>query len=146
MMAKKSLLGRGRLDKIGSAFFYMLDVLRSTALYCGRDEDVKIFERYLLGTAYLPRPLHRIAYALFASALPTSDLMFMLDTSPKEAHRRIGSRNDDVEMFESLHELAKKRDRMLELAVGHGWKIIAADGGKMHTHKKFRRLIEKMSV
>ncbi len=142
-MAKKNLLGHGGLAKVSTAFFYIFDVLRSTALYHGRSGYVKVFERYLLGTAYLPRPLHRVAYDFFAFTLPTSDLMFVLDVSPAEAFRRIGKRNSDVEMFESSGELARKRDRMLELACTHNWVIINADGGEKSVHARIRRIIEE---
>ena len=129
-LTKKSLLRRGGIPKIGSAFFYLFDVLRSVFLYYGRKDRVIIFQRYLLGTAYTPRPLHLVFYAFFASTLPTPDLKIMLDVSPQEAHSRIASRSDELEVYENPVELEKKRDKMLELATGHGWKIIPADGDK----------------
>ncbi|ENO12487.1 hypothetical protein MBGDC06_00725, partial [Thermoplasmatales archaeon SCGC AB-539-C06] len=38
--------------------------------------------RYLMGTAYLPQRLAKIAYDLFENFVPTSDYMFFLDASP----------------------------------------------------------------
>jgi dTMP kinase len=67
----------------------MLDVIRSILLYSWRKYDYVIFVRYLMGTAYLLSPLHRIAYYFFASIVPTSNFMFFLDVNPEEAYTRI---------------------------------------------------------
>jgi len=83
--AKQFLYLKGKGAHFAAAFFYMLDVIRSIMLYSWRGYDYVIFVRYLMGTAYLPSPFHKIAYHFFASLVPTSDLMFFLDVNPEEA-------------------------------------------------------------
>ena len=82
--AKKALLGQGKINKFRAAVFYMLDVLRSVKKYYGKkDYDTLIMVRYLMGTAYLPPKLSKMAYRLFANFVPTSKYMFFLDASPE---------------------------------------------------------------
>ena len=105
----------------------MLDVIRSILLYSWRRYDYLIFVRYLMGTAYLPYPLHEIAYHFFAFTVPTSDFMFFLDVEPKEAYRRIKQAREKREMFENVEELEKIRFKALSLALTGKWKIINAN-------------------
>jgi len=91
----------------------MLDVVRSILLYSWRKYDYTIFVRYLMGTAYLPSPLHIIAYHFFASVVPTSNFMFFLDVKPEEAYRRIKRARERREMFESFEELEQIRRKAL---------------------------------
>jgi len=102
----------------------MADVIRSILLYSWQKYDYIIFVRYLMGTAYLPSPLHRIAYHFFALIVPKSDSMFFLDTTPQEAYRRIRRARADQEMFESINELRRVRVKGLSLALIGKWKII----------------------
>jgi len=125
--AREFLYSKGRGARLAAALFYMLDVIRSILLYSWRRYDYVIFVRYLMGTAYLPSPLHRLAYHLFASVVPTSDLMFFLNVSPEEAHRRLSRGRDDREMFESMEELKRVGGKALSLASMGNWKIIDAD-------------------
>lgn len=118
---------KGKNAHFASAFFYMLDVIRSILLYSWRRYDYVIFVRYLMGTAYLPYPLHRVAYHFFASIVPTSYFMFFFDIKPKEAHGRIQKTRKQQEMFESLEELEKIRCKALSLAFVDGWRIIDAN-------------------
>lgn len=104
----------------------MVDVIRSILLYTWQKYDYVIFVRYLMGTAYLPSPLHRIAYHFFALFVPKSDSMFFLDTTPQEAYRRIRLARKDQEMFESINELRKVRVKGLSLALIGKWQIIDA--------------------
>ena len=125
--ARQFLYLEGKKAHSAAAFFYMLDVIRSILLYSCRRYDYIVFVRYLMGTAYLPSPLHRIAYQFFASTVPTSDLMFFLDVSPEEAYRRIQRQRRRREMFESLEELKRIRRKALCLASIGKWKVIDAD-------------------
>jgi len=125
--ARRFLYLEGKKAHSAAALFYMLDVIRSILLYSWRRYDYTVFVRYLMGTAYLPSPLHRIAYHFFASTVPTSDLMFFLDVSPEEANRRIQHEHRRREMFESLEELKRIRRKALYLALIGRWKIIDAD-------------------
>ena len=125
--AKYFLYLRGKGAHFAAAFFYMLDVVRSIFLYSWQKYDYIIFVRYLMGTAYLPPPLHRIAYHFFASIVPTSNFMFFLDVDPEEAHRRIQLTRERREMFESPNELEQVRRKALSLALASSWKVIDAN-------------------
>lgn len=125
--AKRFLLFKGKGAHFAAAFFYMVDVIRSILLYSWRRYDYMIFVRYLMGTAYLSSPLHRIAYHLFTFIVPTSNLMFFLDVNPEEAYRRIRQMRKRLEMFESLEELKRIRRKALSLASMGKWTIINAD-------------------
>jgi dTMP kinase len=125
--AKLFLYSKGKSAHFAAAFFYMVDVIRSIILYSWRKFDYIIFVRYLMGTAYLPSPLHRIAYHFFAFIVPTSEFMFFLDVTPEEAHKRIQQERKTREMFESLEELERIRRKALFLALIGGWTIINAN-------------------
>jgi dTMP kinase len=119
---------KGKNAHFASAFFYMIDVIRSVLLYCWQKYDCIIFVRYLMGTAYLPSPAHMIAYRFFTIVLPTSDYMFFLDVQPEEADRRIRQTRNRREMFENMSELKKIRTKAISLALMDEWHII--DAGK----------------
>jgi len=120
--AKEALLGKGKINKLKASIFYMFDVLRSIKKYYHRkDIDTLIMTRYLIGTAYLPGKLAKIAYGFFYNFVPTSKYMFFLDSSPKELLSRIKDRKE-IEMFENLTELNKVRKKALILV--KDWIII----------------------
>lgn len=122
--AKEALLGHGKWCKIRASMYYALDVLRSVRKYYGRDEvDTLIMVRYLMGTAYLPLWLARVAYRFFKGLVPTSDYMFFLDVDPRQSLLRIETERSKVEMFETLDELEKVRQKALCL-VGDEWFVI----------------------
>lgn len=118
--AKKSLLGKGKLNYIKASFYYALDVIRSVRLYQGKG-DTLILVRYLMGVAYLPLPLAKLFYKFFSTLLPTSEYMFFLDVEPEESLKRLSKRNE-TEMFENLDDLVKVREKALKLA--KNWNII----------------------
>ena len=101
--------------------------MRSILLYIWQKYDYLIFVRYLMGAAYLPSPLHSIAYRFFALVVPKPDAMFFLDILPDEAHRRIVDARKDHEVFEKITELKKVRAKGLSLALTDNWTIIRAD-------------------
>jgi len=125
--ARQFLYLKGRSAHFASALFYMLDVLRSVILFSWRKYEYVVFVRYLMGTAYLPSPLHVVAYRFFALVVPTSDSMFFLDVSPEEGERRIRETRRNVEMFENLAELKRIRRKALSLASTGGWKVLDAN-------------------
>jgi dTMP kinase len=125
--ARQFLYLCGKGAHFAAALFYMLDVIRSILLYSWRKYDYVIFVRYLMGTAYLPSPMHKIAYPFFALWVPKSEFMFFLDVSPKEAYRRILNARSKREMFESLEELERIRHKALALAMMGNWKIVNAN-------------------
>ena len=121
------LLREGSWARILASAFYMLDVFRSVLYYGWSKVDYVVFVRYLMGTAYLPSPLHRGAYMVFKITMPDGDHMFFIDVTPEEAHRRIEENRDEKEMFESLERLTKVRGRVLELARRKEWTVIDGD-------------------
>jgi len=94
-----------------------------------------------MGTAYLPKPLERIAYHFFATIVPTSSFMFFLDVSPAEAYKRVSLRGEELEMFESLEELEKIRQKALALALEDNWIIVEADRAMDQIQEEIRRNI-----
>jgi dTMP kinase len=132
---------RGKGAHFAAAFFYMLDVLRSVISYSWQEYDYIVFVRYLMGTAYLPSPLHKIAYHFFASIVPTSDLMFFLDVEPHEAHRRIQLARERQEMFENLGELELIRRKALSLALAGNWKVVDANRSIAKVEGEIRKLL-----
>jgi dTMP kinase len=118
------LYSKGKSAHFSSALFYMADVIRSILLYSWRKDDYIIFVRYLMGTAYLPSPLHLIAYNLFSVIVPKSNKMFFLDINPKVAASRILNNRTDIEMFENLASLKKIRAKALALTRFDDWVII----------------------
>ncbi len=140
--AKKALFGKGKIDKLKASVFYMVDVLRSIKKYYGKKEyDTLIMVRYLMGTAYLPQRLAKIAYDLFENFVPTSDYMFFLDASPTKLLKRFEER-DELEMFETLDELVKVRKKALLLA--ESWNIIDTTGTVEATFSHIENVLEKI--
>jgi dTMP kinase len=136
--ARRFLYEKGKSAHFAAAFFYMLDVIRSILLYSWQRYDYVIFVRYLMGTAYLPSPLHRIGYCFFASIVPTSNLMFFLDVNPEEGYRRIQQERNKREMFESLVELKRIRRKALSLALMDRWAIIDGNNSISNVEKEIR--------
>jgi thymidylate kinase len=123
-IGRNYLLIEGAQATMMASIFYLADVLRSLTIYKWRHVDIIIFVRYLMGTAYLPRPLHRFAYLFFLAIVPTSTHMFFIDVRPEIALHRIEANRGRKEVFESLERLGKVRKKMLELATDGNWKII----------------------
>lgn len=137
--AKQFLYLNGKGAHFAAAYFYMVDVIRSILLYSWQRYDYLVFVRYLVGTAYLPSPLHRIAYHFFASIVPTSNFMFFLDVDPEEAYRRIRQVRDRREMFESFEELKQIRRKALSLALMDKWTIINANKSVKEIENEIRK-------
>jgi dTMP kinase len=125
--AREFLHLRGKGAHFAAACFYMLDVMRSILIYSWQKYDFTVFVRYLMGTAYLPSPLHRVAYHFFASIVPKSSFMFFLDVKPEEAYKRIQHTRNRREMFEDLKELRRIRRKALSLATLDNWIILDAN-------------------
>jgi dTMP kinase len=139
--AKQFLCSKGKSAHFASALFYMADVIRSILLYTWQRYDYVIFVRYLMGTAYLPSPLHRIAYHFFDLFVPKSNAMFFLDTTPNEAYRRIRRTRKNQEMFEGINELRKVRVKGLLLALAGKWTIIDANRSIEEVGMEIRKLL-----
>jgi len=139
--AKQFLYVKGKSAHFAAAFFYMLDVVRSILLYSWRQYDYIVFVRYLMGTAYLPPPLCRIAYHFFALIVPRSSFMFFLDAKPEEAYGRIERTRKRFEMFESLAELDQTRRKALYLAQMDNWTIIDTNKPIAEVEAEIRKLL-----
>jgi len=140
--AKKALLGTGKINKTKASVFYMFDVLRSVRLYYHKgDADVLIMVRYLVGTAYLPKRLAKIAYSFFLGFVPTSEYMFFLDAEPKIILKRITDR-EEKEMFETMDALVKVRNKALFLV--KNWHIIDTSGSVKDTFLKIEEILKKL--
>jgi dTMP kinase len=122
--ARAYLLLKGKNAHFASAIFYMFDVIRSVTLYSWRRVDYVLFVRYFMGTAYLPAPLHTVAYNFFSAVLPKSQHMIFLDVKPDVAAARINANRKELEMFESLASLKKVRKKALSLTRFDSWVII----------------------
>jgi dTMP kinase len=125
--ARVFLLSKGKSAHFASALFYMMDVLRSISLYSWRQVDYAIFVRYLMGTAYLPAPLHIFAYTFFSVIVPKSNYLFFLDVRPEEAVERITENRATKEMFETMDALKKVRAKSLRLTSYDKWIILDAN-------------------
>jgi dTMP kinase len=123
--ARQFLHSKGKSAHFASALFYMIDVIRSILLFNARKYGCVVYVRYLMGTAYLPSPLHLFGYHFFALFVPKSNMMFFLDVSPDEAYRRVRTRSE-LEMFEGLAELKKIRAKALSLALIGKWIVLDA--------------------
>lgn len=139
--AKQFLYLKGKSAHFASAFFYMIDVIRSILFYIWRKHDYIVFVRYLMGTAYLPTPLDKIAYYFFTFIVPTSDFMFFLDVAPEVANIRIRQARSKLEMFESLEELKRTRRKALSLALTGRWKILNANKPTEDIEKEIKKAL-----
>jgi thymidylate kinase len=92
-----------------------------------------------MGTAYLPTPLHKIAYNFFALIVPKTELKFFLDVNPKEAATRIYASRQKQEMFEDIDGLKKVRDKALSLAYSNNWKIINSNKPAIEVSAKLKK-------
>jgi dTMP kinase len=122
--ARSFLYSKGKSAHFASALFYMIDVIRSILLYSWRKNDFTIFVRYLMGTAYLPSPIHTVAYNFFSLVVPKSKEMFFLDVTPQIAANRLKNNREEFEMFENLEALKKVRTKALSLTRLDKWVIL----------------------
>jgi len=137
--AKQFLYSKGKSAHFAAALFYMIDVIRSILLYSWRSYDYTIFVRYLMGTAYLPPPLHYIAYRFFFAIVPTSQYMFFLDVSPCVAERRLRKNREKLEMFENISDLERTRLKALSLTSTGKWIIVDANESMKSVQETIRR-------
>jgi len=140
--AKKALLGKGKINKLKAAVFYMMDVLFSVRRYYRKkDYDTLIMVRYLVGTAYLPERFAIIAYRFFENFVPTSKYMFFLDAPPEILLNRVKNRKEK-EMFENLEEFENVRKKALFLV--RNWNIIDITGTIDDSFLKIENILNKL--
>jgi dTMP kinase len=138
--ARRYLLAEGRNAHFASAMFFIVDVIRSVIRCPWWLHDYVLFVRYLMGTAYLPSPLDRIAYVFFAVLLPKPTYKLYLDVAPERAYLRILENREQREMFESLEQLRKIGSKARRLALLHGWSVV--DGNLKEEEVQSRILLE----
>ncbi len=139
---KRFLQNKGRSAHFASALFYMFDVLFSILQYSWREYDYIIFVRYLMGTAYLPTPMDKMAYHFFAIIVPKPDKVFLIDIKPEIAYERISKReNKAFEIFEKPESLTKIRIKGIELASIGKWFIIDGNGSASEIEHIIRNLL-----
>jgi dTMP kinase len=140
IMAKKALLGKGKLDHIMASVYYALDVIRSVRIY-KESADTVIMVRYLMGVAYLPMPIASLLYKFFITVLPSSEYMFFLDVEPEVLMKRLSTRNE-TEMFENPQDLMKVRKKALKLS--EGWHIIKNGQSIENSQKKIAKILDEL--
>ena len=124
--SKQALLKTGKINHLKATVYFGLDAIRSVRKYSHDDSiDVLIFSRYVLAVMYLPDVVNVIVYKIVCFVLPTSDYMFFLDVSPEESLKRIGSRNEDTEMFEKKESLIKARNESKKFT--YNWNVVDGD-------------------
>ena len=124
--SKQALLKTGKYNKIKATFYFGLDAIRSVRKYYYNDDvDVLIFSRYIMAVMYLPNYINMLVYKIVAFILPTSDCMFFLDVTPEESLRRIGSRNEETEMFENIDSLRENREKSKKFT--YNWNVVSGD-------------------
>ncbi len=122
-------MASGPMARIFATAFFTLDVLVSVRFLKRQREGTTILVRYLLGTAYLPERLAPLGYELFRRVLPFPDLALFIDIEPEVAERRIASRGQAREMFETRERLRSIR-KVAKALVADEWVTIdnSADG------------------
>ena len=138
-LSKQALLGRGTMKKIKASLFYALDVLHSVRYFYQKgDSDVLIMVRYLIGTAYLPRPIVKLGYTFFECFVPTSEYMFFLDADPEVLYERVQKRQKQ-EMFETLASLKRVHEKAMPLL--KGWYIVDTSGSIQQTFSQIQEVL-----
>ncbi len=128
-LASKYLHGKNStLNKLKATVFYIFDVLKSLRYKRKhrKEYDDFIFVRYSMAAAYLPKSLIRLGYRVIEIVLPIPDVKIFVDIDPKIALERINSRGDSLEIFETIEELNKTREKMF--MISESWTII--DNGR----------------
>jgi dTMP kinase len=138
---REYLFVEGKKAHMAASLFYLADVIRSITLYAWRRVDYVIFIRYLMGTAYLPAPAHKLAYNFFANIVPTRGSLIFLNVSPDEAFRRIVDNRVKTERFETIDELSKTSDKALDLVSYGKWVILDGNRSIPEIHEDILRVI-----
>lgn len=136
-LAKRSLLGRGRVSKASSAVFLFLDML-STGRKVRKGEDV-IAVRYTLSSCYLDGRVSKVVHWGLKALLPEPDLMILLDIDPSRALSRVCDRGDEEEMFENIDSMTVVRSRML--SSDDRFTVVDANGDPEDVHRCAREAL-----
>jgi dTMP kinase len=143
-ISKSSLQSSGQVARLWATLFYIADILVSVR-GLRKQEGTVIFVRYLLGAAYLPKPLAPYGYRLFRNLLPFPDIALFIDIDPKVAIRRIEARDHTREMFETEEKLTDVREVAKSLLSGE-WIVIDNSTDGEEPFKKVEMILHEMSV
>lgn len=143
-MSKRSLQGSGGLARLWATLFYILDVLVSVRRL-RKQEGTVIFVRYLMGAAYLPKPLAPLGYRVFRNLLPFPDLAIFVDIEPRIAIRRIEERDRVREMFETEEKLAAVREVARSLLSGE-WVVVDNSRDGEEPFREVERILRSRSI
>ena len=138
--ARGYLFLSGRRAHIAASLFYLADVARSLLLYSWRRVDYIVFVRYLMGTAYLPSPLHKLFYLLLSRLVPAGKPSIYLKVDPSEAHRRVVAGRGRKERFESMVELCKTASKAADLVSYGDWIVVDGRRPPEEVHRDILRL------
>lgn len=143
-IARRSLQSSGPLMRLVASTFFIVDVLASVNWLKRqrRGDQVIIFVRYLMGTAYLPEGLMQKGYDFFAKVLPVPRGLLLVDIEPQVALQRIQGRVDTKEMFEDLENLEKARRKVMLLS-RNGWDVIDNSGEQVRSRRQLNELLER---
>lgn len=143
-ISKSSLQSSGKVARLWATLFYIADILVSVR-GLRKQEGTVIFVRYLMGAAYLPKPLAPYGYRLFRNLLPFPDVALFIDIDPKVAIRRIEERDHTREMFETEEKLTEVRAVAKSLLSGE-WIVIDNSINGEEPFKKVETILHEMSV
>lgn len=143
-ISKASLQRSGKVSRLWATLFYIADVLVSVRRL-RRQEGTVIFVRYLMGAAYLPKPLAPSGYNFFRSLLPFPEVALFIDIDPKVAIRRIEERDHAREMFETEEKLTEVRKVAKSLLQGE-WLVIDNSIDGEEPFREVERILREKSI
>jgi len=144
-VSKRFLQESGPLARLFTTFFFTADVLASVRELKHEKGRTIILVRYLLGTAYLPKPLAPLGYRVLRKILPFPDLAVFIDIEPEVAHKRIASRGHAPEMFETLERLASVRG-IAKTLVAQEWVTIDNSEEGERPFKELEKVLRERSI
>jgi thymidylate kinase len=113
--------------------------------YSRKDYDYLLFVRYLLGTAYLPPPIDRIAFKFFSALVPKPTLTVFIDVKPETALKRIAVRpHNTPEIFEIIESLREIRRKGLMIGLFAEWQIINGNRSVHEIELEIRKLLNNI--
>ena len=139
-LSAKFLTKTGKAATILSTGFYVMDALRSIASMRinKRKYDDVIFVRYIMAVAYMPEKHYRKLYRDIEIILPMPEVRIFVDIDAETAMQRILSRGEELEMFETVDQLADTRRKMLSLT-DNGWIVISNSGELSETFRQLEQ-------
>jgi len=143
-ISKASLQSSGKVARLWATLFYIADILVSVK-GLRKQKGTIIFVRYLIGAAYLPKPLAPYGYRLFRNLLPFPDVALFIDIDPKVAIRRIEERDHTREMFETEEKLIEVREVAKSLLSGE-WLIIDNSIDGEEPFREVERILHERSI